>query len=292
MIFTDCTATHNTMRLGTCKASLAVHIPGGFARHHRRPLVGAVRLGDLLLELGDGQTGVKVLGASVRAVEDSVAPIESHGVVEPSHSLARELISAVDDPAVSLHENGGSEVVLGVPPVGGAGGHAAGAEDALVHAVEFGSIFLGLEVLSLAGLLGGLSLEPRLDGFVVTVEVAEVGHKVLDHIAVWQGLDVNRLVRWLDVLQAGQPVLAVYVHGAGTADPLSAGSSEGEGRVHLVLDLNQGIEDHGTALVQIDRELLEERLLLGLGVVTEDAKRLQSSRACAQPSSRSVQHFP
>ena len=36
---------------------------------------------------------------------------------------------------VGLHDDGGAEVLVSVPPVGGAGGAAARAQNALVHAV-------------------------------------------------------------------------------------------------------------------------------------------------------------
>ena len=49
-----------------------------------------------------------------------------------------------------------------------------------------------------------------------------------------------------DLGQAGQTVLAVDVHGTGTADTFTARSSEREGVVDLVLDLEQSVENHGT----------------------------------------------
>jgi len=51
--------------------------------------------------------------------------------------------------------------------------------------------------------------------------------------------------------QAGQGVDAVNVHRAGSADTLSATSAECEGRVDLVLDADEGIEHHGSGLVQV-----------------------------------------
>jgi hypothetical protein len=45
------------------------------------------------------------------------------------------LIPGVIEPAVRLEEDGWAEVLLAVPPVGWAGGGAAGAEDAFVEAV-------------------------------------------------------------------------------------------------------------------------------------------------------------
>jgi len=54
-----------------------------------------------------------------------------------------------------LQKYGGAEVFFAVPPVGGAGGGAAGAEDAFVEAVEFFAIGGGLTVFfSLGGEMG------------------------------------------------------------------------------------------------------------------------------------------
>ena len=41
------------------------------------------------------------------------------------------------------------------------------------------------------------------------------------------------------------------IHGAGTTDSLPAGSPECQGRIHLILDLDQSIQHHGTTVVQI-----------------------------------------
>jgi hypothetical protein len=64
---------------------------------------------------------------------------------------------------VGVEQRGWAEVLLRVPPVGRAGGGAAGTEDALVHAIELGPVGLGLR--DLLALLRGLilALEPWLD---------------------------------------------------------------------------------------------------------------------------------
>lgn len=67
----------------------------------------------------------------------------------------------------------------------------------------------------------------------------------------------------IDLGEAGKAVAAVDGHGTGAADALAAGAAEGEGGVDLVLDLDEGVEDHGAALVEVDLVVLE----LGLGWV-------------------------
>ena len=70
-----------------------------------------------LLDLSDGQGRVETLGAGTAAVEDGVASVQAHAVVEAVHALCGLLVTRVGDPAVRLHEHGGAEVLLAVPPV-------------------------------------------------------------------------------------------------------------------------------------------------------------------------------
>mmetsp|Transcript_15215 Transcript_15215/g.41587 ORF Transcript_15215/g.41587 Transcript_15215/m.41587 type:complete len:308 (-) Transcript_15215:66-989(-) len=260
-------------RSGVHHAGLAALVLRDLLRHHALPAV-LVGLGDLLLQVDDRLRRVEALGAAVGAVHDAVAAVELHGVVDPGEALLRELVAGVGDPAVGLHEHGRAEVVLGVPPVGRAGGHAAGAQDALVHAVQLGAVVLALVVLRVPLLLDVLALEPRLDGLVLVVEVGEVGDEVLDDVGVGQRLDLDgRSVR-LDVEEAREAVLAVDVHGAGPADALAAGAAEGERGVDLVLDLDEGVQDHGAARLEVDGVLLQVRLGHLVGVVAVDAELL------------------
>uniref|UniRef100_J3MPY0 Uncharacterized protein n=1 Tax=Oryza brachyantha TaxID=4533 RepID=J3MPY0_ORYBR len=129
---------------------------------------------------------------------------------------------------IGVEQRGGAEVLLGVPPVGRAGGGAAGAEDALVHAVELGAVGLGLGDL-LPGLRRRvLALEPRLDALVLAVEVGHVDDEVLDDEHVGQRRDRGCRGGGGDLGEAGEAVVAVDVHGAAAADPLAAAAAEGE----------------------------------------------------------------
>lgn len=76
--------------------------------------------------------------------------------------------------------------------------------------------------------------------------------------------------------QACQGVLAIDVHGTATADTLTAASSESQSRVELVLDANNGIQDHRSSLVQVDGVALKTRLDgRGIGVPSVDLEGLQ-----------------
>ena len=85
-----------------------------------------------------------------------MAAVQAHGVVKGGLALSLALVARVDQPAVGLEQDGGAEVLLRVPPVRGARGRAAGAENALIQAVELLAVGLGLAVLlALLGLLAG-----------------------------------------------------------------------------------------------------------------------------------------
>jgi hypothetical protein len=104
--------------------------------------------GHALLNLSNCQRRVQSLGACPRAVKNGVATVQAHAVVEGFLALSHLLVSRVGDPAVRLEKNSGSKVLLLVPPVRGARGRAAGAENAFVETVELLAVLLGLAVLA------------------------------------------------------------------------------------------------------------------------------------------------
>ena len=75
------------------------------------------------------------LWAGFGAVHDGVAPVDREGVPELVQALLGAAVPGVDDPAVGLHQHGGPQVLVAIPPVGGARGAAARAQDALVQSV-------------------------------------------------------------------------------------------------------------------------------------------------------------
>jgi len=92
--------------------------------------------GHQLLHLCNGSARVQTLRADFSAVHDSVASVQRPFVSQLVQTLSLEVVTRVHDPPVSLHDNGGPEVFVTVPPIAGAGSTAASAQNALVHAVE------------------------------------------------------------------------------------------------------------------------------------------------------------
>lgn len=78
--------------------------------------------GQHLLDLGNCTTRVQTLGASPCAVENGVATVDAHAVVEGGLALGGLLVTGIGQPTERLEQDGGAKVLLAVPPVGGAGG--------------------------------------------------------------------------------------------------------------------------------------------------------------------------
>jgi hypothetical protein len=88
-----------------------------------------------------------------------------------------------------MEECSRAKVRFRIPPIAWAGGATAGTEDAFVHAIQLGTVFLTLQDL-LSGLRRGvLSLQPWLHTLVLVVEVCHIHHQILHHKHVRQWRD-------------------------------------------------------------------------------------------------------
>ena len=89
-----------------------------------------------LLNLRNRLPRIQPLRTRPRTVQYGMAPVQTHAVVQHLLPLGLVLVAGVGEPAVRLQQDGRAEVFFAVPPVGRAGGRAAGAEDAFVEPVE------------------------------------------------------------------------------------------------------------------------------------------------------------
>jgi hypothetical protein len=79
------------------------------------------------------------------------------------------------------------------------------------------------------------------------------------------------------VVQA-RPLRPADVHRAAAADPLAARPAKGERRILLRLHLDQRVEHHRPAAVEIDLERVVARILAAVGIVTIHFERFDRAR--------------
>src|SRR5262249_27205883 len=65
------------------------------------------------------------------------------------------------------------------------------------------------------------------------------------------------------------------------AHTLAAGAAEGERRVDLVLDLDERVQDHRPAALQVDRVGVDPRILVQVRIVAVDPELLRAFRLLA-----------
>lgn len=231
-------------------------------------------VGDGELDLGDGTTRIEVLGASLGAHHDGVATVQLPCIIQRFDAFFGHAITAIRDPSVSLHKNGRAKVLVTIPPVTGARCGAASTENAFVHTIEQLAVLLGLEVFSRSR-RRGLGLQPRLDRLVLLIETVHVRNKVLDNFHVRKRIDRDGSITSIDATETGKGVCAIDVHCTTSTDTFSARTTKGEGRVLLILDLEKGIQHHGTTFLHVDMEGLHLGLFIGVRVVTVDLEFLE-----------------
>lgn len=94
--------------------------------------------------------------------------------------------------------------------------------------------------------------------------MGKIRNKITDNVGVRKRVDLDILAIVGNTAKARKVVLAVDVHGAATADTFTATPPEDEGGVLLVLDLEEGVENHLTGLVEVELVVLKVRLLGGV----------------------------
>src|SRR3546814_13456740 len=100
----------------------------------------------------------------------------------------------------------------------------------------------------------------------------EIGNQILDHIHRGQRGDADLTLQILDRGGAGEAVRAVDVHRARSANALAARAAESERRILNGLDLDQRVEDHRPAIVEINLENAVAGIVARIWIVAVDLK--------------------
>ncbi len=233
-----------------------------------------------LLQFGDGLAGVETLRAHLRAIQDGVAAVDAEGVFQIVEAFAGRFVAAIGNPAMRLQQGGRAEKPVAVPPIGWAASGAAGAEYALVKPVQLLAVFTRLAPFLFRR--GAFGLQPWLDGAMLGEEIGEIGHQVFRDRHMRQRVDFHDAANILDRLCASQRVGAVNIHRAGAANPLTAGAAERQGRIDLVLDLDDRVQDHRTGVLQIEEIGVHMRIGAVVGRPAIDAEFLPALLAVAR----------
>ncbi len=197
-----------------------------------------------------------------------MAAIELEGIFQIVQPLAGGLVAAVDDPAIGMQKCRRSEIAIPVPPVGRAGRRAGRAHHAFVEPVELLAVVDRL--LPFLGRAVGLGLQPRHDAGVLGIEMRQIRDQILDHRHVRQRIDLHVALDLLHSIKAGQRVDPVDIHRAGATDAFAAGPAEGQGRIDLVLDLDQRVQNHRPAGIHVDEIGVDTGVLSVIGVPAID----------------------
>src|ERR1700733_3133780 len=209
-------------RVPSCRGGIASAVardPEGRPQAEGRASVAA--MSHHLLDFPDGLGRIENLRARLGAIHDGVAAVQPKWILELVETLAGSLVAAIDDPAVSCQQRRGPQVTVAVPPIAGAAGGAARAEDARRGPVDLFLIFLRLQAFPV-GRCRRAGLQPGFYRSVLGVEVGQIRDQILDDRHVGQGIDRDVALYIGAGTDACQAVLAVDIHGAGTAYSLAA----------------------------------------------------------------------
>src|SRR5260370_38110784 len=95
-----------------------------------------------LLDFADGLGGIEILRAAFCAIHDGMAAVQAKWILEIIEAIAGRLVPAVDYPTIGRQQRRGPQVPIAVPPIAGAAGGAAGAQNARRGPADLFLIFL------------------------------------------------------------------------------------------------------------------------------------------------------
>jgi hypothetical protein len=213
---------------------------------------------------------IDLLRADLDAVINRVASPQAVGPRKHPQPLVSGPVPRIEDEPRRLEYRRRPQILL-VRPVARAGRGAAAAHDA-GDRLEYPMLLVrALQPLSFGRRL--FVDEAGKDLFVLSEEGVHFDYEVLDHREGRERLARDRFGHVLDQRLAGEPVLAVYLHSAGTAYPVCARPPEGQASVYGVLDLRQPVEQSFQGL-HLHRIFLPPRAAVPFGIETFYLKRV------------------
>lgn len=123
-----------------------------------------------------------------------------------------------------------------------------------------------------------LSLKPWLNGCILLVEIAHIGHQISNHIQMWQRIDFHGFVHiGIDATDACQCICACDIHGARATNALTTRPTERQCGINFIFDFQQCVQHHRCTVIQIDLVFLQMGFLAGLlWIPAIDLERLQT----------------
>ena len=97
-----------------------------------------------------------------------------------------------------------------------------------------------------------------------------------------QGIDLHIPFHVLAILRTRQRVGTINVHSARAADTLATRTAEGQGGIDLVLNFDQGIQDHRSAFIHVQFVGVHAGIFTTVGVIAVDLELTQvvGTRTC------------
>src|SRR5471030_924576 len=143
------------------------------------------------LDLADRLVRVQTLRANVDAVHDRVAAEQAVRIFQVVQARAGGFVARVGDEAVGLQQAGRADELVRIPPERWARRRAAGAQDALVQAVEL--FAFGRRLQTFFFRRDRVVDQERLDRIVLLEELRHVDDQVADHRQTRQRTQDDRL---------------------------------------------------------------------------------------------------
>ena len=87
---------------------------------------------------------------------------------------------------------------------------------------------------------------------MLRIETGEIRNEIFHNWHMWQGIDIDRPFNAGHILGASQRIGPINIHGARAANAFTARTTEGQCWIDLILNPQNGIQNHWSAITAID----------------------------------------